>query len=172
MFNYLTQDNDYICGPIAILNAYYRCYKKYPFDKTNRKYPINSINELCKIMKTSHKGTRIDNLLNCGIMKLGRTRRNIHNIIHLKRFILMYSFISENRIRYHLVFVEKNNENHYSIYNGDSCGFYQNLNKQTFYELYLKDNLIVKHKSKIYQFPMAWEVKDKTLYKKSDLTFI
>ena len=97
------------CGPVALYNAYLNIYNCRP-KKTVRKIEIE-----CEV--NDNYGTYPWNMYLNSILKLPKTIYNHNKIKKMNKFILLYSFREGEDIYAHYVFVLKNDDNTYSIYN-------------------------------------------------------
>ena len=139
------QPNDYSCGPIAILNAYYYKYKCFP---------NISLKKLCNRCLTNEEiGTERWNMNYNNIIDLGKGIYNKKSIIEMSAFILLYSFGEKYA---HYVFVERKKDK-YFIYNycDESSDNYMNVvkNKGEF-----EDLIRANPKVDELDYPLAWVV--------------
>ena len=139
------QPNDYSCGPIAILNAYYYKYKCFP---------NISLKKLCNRCLTNEEiGTERWNMNYNNIIDLGKSIYNKQSIIEMSAFILLYSFGEKYA---HYVFVERKKDK-YFIYNycDESSDNYINVvkSKEEF-----EDLIRANPKVDELDYPLAWVV--------------
>jgi len=142
------QYNDYSCGPIALYNAYFHKYGKYP---------NISLRTICKKCLTNDEwGTMRWNLIENDVIKLDKPIYNINKIMNIDTFILLYSFGEKYA---HYVFVVKElveGQVKYHIYNycDDFTDNYINITKdsESFRNL-LQCNPRVGE----LDFPLAWK---------------
>ena len=140
------QWNDYSCGPIAIHNAYFHRYGKYP---------NISVTKTCsKCSTTKEDGTERWDIIQNGLFDLGKPTYNINRMIGMDAFILLYSFSMNGEDCAHYVFVVRN-EDQYNIYNYVDIvnDVYANVtkNKDEFLKI-LKRNPRIKG----LDYPLAW----------------
>ena len=141
------QQDDYSCGPVAIINAYFYQQKKYPPISTNKLKHECITNEVY--------GTHRWDMTNNSILSLAKPVYDINKIIQMDAFILLYSFD-----RYaHYAFVEKDFQNNqYILYNhfdlkNDQYS-HDSIQETEFTQKILKNN----PKKDELDFPVAWKI--------------
>ena len=130
------QTDDFSCGPVALINAYYNKHSEYP-----KNMSIKRLNNICET--NQEYGTYRWNIKNNPIIKLQKSVYNTKKILGMKRFILLYSFSFSNRVCAHYIFVEKDNDI-YKLYNyfySDENNYVnRSMDKLTFIEKLIKNN--------------------------------
>ena len=142
------QWDEYSCGPVAICNAYFHRYGRYP---------NISIRRMCmKCSTTEEDGTERWDIVQNGILDLGKPTYNINRIMEMDAFILLYSFSTDSEDCAHYVFVIKNSDQ-FHIYN------YADIVKDTYVNVIKnKDDFldILKRNPRVngLDYPLAWSI--------------
>lgn len=146
------QYDDYSCGPVALINAYYCLYGKYPFNCAIYKHPSKAIRKLREECSTDKiDGTRRWNISKNSIISLEKPIYNVRKILELEKFILLFSFREDNAIWAHYIFVERFSKG-YRVYNYH--GKQRNYNTESFTMNFLKRN----PKKYELDYPLAWKI--------------
>jgi hypothetical protein len=139
------QTNDYTCGPVSLINAYYDKNKKYP------RVTTRSLSYQCNT--TESIGTYRWNLKKNTILSLPKETYQINKIMSMKNFILLYSFEKDYA---HYVFVKKQNKSYFIFnYCDTETNDYKNIEMSAndFEDLLRKCSRI-----KEFDYPVAWEI--------------
>jgi len=145
------QTDDFSCGPVAIINAYYYKHSEYPKNIT--------IKRLTHICETNQEyGTYRWNIKKNPIIKLEKSVYNTKKILGMNRFILLYSFSFSNRVCAHYIFVEKDNDIYklYNYFDSDENNYVnRSMDKFRFIEKLIKNNPTTDDEL---DYPLAWEI--------------
>ena len=138
------QTDDYSCGPVALQNAYYHLYGKYP---------SVTIKKLCSKCSTTYEfGNWRWDLHKNGLIQLNKGIYDINKIANLDAFILLYSFSEKNA---HYVFVV-NHGDYYFIYN--YCDLEHDYTHIAMSKNEFRNILRANPKVNGLDYPIAWEV--------------
>ena len=148
------QTDDYSCGAVSLMNAYYNKHHCYPKNMT-----IKRINNICET--TEEYGTYRWCMRKNPLIKLEKSVYTIKKILQMKTFILLYSFSLPNGgVSTHYVFVEKDNDYKYTLYNylysDEETYVHRTMDKSTFIKKLLKKNSLRGEDD--VDYPVAWEI--------------
>jgi hypothetical protein len=109
---FIQQRDRFSCGQVALVNAFYWKYNKYPFEAGVAGYPERVLRHLRWRMQNVQSSTDPAQMEATHMLRLGPRCRCPRKILALHAFILLYSFTqalpsNPDRWRAHYVFVRR-----------------------------------------------------------------